>query len=211
MRPLTDQADAASGVDRWIDAAQDRRDARESLGAALEACRRYLLLVADRELGSDLRPKASASDLVQETFLEAKRDFERFQGRTQEELKAWLRRILRNNLANLGDHYRATAKRRLSREVSLDNSAVGPIKEGIRDAEPSASDQALRRERAIALGRAVERLPEHYRRVIDWRHRQGCSFEEIGRRLDNSADAARKVWMRALRRLQDEMGAPDGG
>ena len=48
-----------------------RRGSREALGNALEACRRYLLAIASRELDPDLRGKGGASDLVQETFLEA--------------------------------------------------------------------------------------------------------------------------------------------
>ena len=60
-----------------------------------------LLRIARREVPNALRGKASASDLVQQTFLEAVRDFAQFQGSTVAELRAWLRRILRNNLANL--------------------------------------------------------------------------------------------------------------
>src|SRR5262249_45736682 len=39
-----------------------------------EAYRGYLLVLAQRELDPDLRAKGGASDLVQETFLEAQRD-----------------------------------------------------------------------------------------------------------------------------------------
>ena len=41
----------------------------------MEACRLYLLSIADRRLDEDLRAKGGTSDLVQETFLEAQRDF----------------------------------------------------------------------------------------------------------------------------------------
>ena len=51
-----------------------RGGSREALGEALESCRAYLLLVANRELDDDLQAKGAPSDLVQETFLEAQRD-----------------------------------------------------------------------------------------------------------------------------------------
>ena len=56
-----------------------RAGSREALGQILQACRGYLLLLAERELAPDLRAKGGASDLVQETFLEAQKDFAHFQ------------------------------------------------------------------------------------------------------------------------------------
>ena len=88
----------------WLAAARD--GSRDALGQALEACRNYLLLIADRELGADLRPKGGASDLVQETFIEAQRDFDRFGGATEAEWLAWLRQLLKHRLANFRRRYR---------------------------------------------------------------------------------------------------------
>src|SRR5437764_3357307 len=95
---------------QWLPAA--RCGSREALGRALDACRRYLLLVADKELDAELQAKGGASDLVQQTFLEAQRDFARFHGDSEAELLAWLRRLLLNNLADFRRLYRGTGKRR---------------------------------------------------------------------------------------------------
>ena len=51
--------------------AEARTGSRQALGQILESCRNYLLLIAGKELTSDLQAKGGASDLVQETFLEA--------------------------------------------------------------------------------------------------------------------------------------------
>ena len=51
-------------------------------------------------IGTTLRLRLDPSDLVQETFLEAHRDFPRFTGPTERELLAWLRRILARNLVD---------------------------------------------------------------------------------------------------------------
>ena len=82
-------AESTSTPDDLI--AQARAGSAEALGQLLVTYQRYLLLVAERELDPDLRAKGSASDLVQETFLEAQRDFARFQGSSRDELRAWLR------------------------------------------------------------------------------------------------------------------------
>lgn len=104
-------------VAQWLCAA--RAGEREALGQALESCRRYLLLVARGEIDTALQSKASASDLVQETFLDAQRDFAQFQGSTEPELLAWLRQILLHRINKFSRHYRDTAKRQVGREVQL--------------------------------------------------------------------------------------------
>src|SRR5262249_62211948 len=88
-----------------------RAGSQEALGRLLEACHGYLLMVARQELPADLQAKGGASDLLQETLMDACRDFAQFRGDTEAELLGWLRQILRNNLAHFNRRYRDTAKR----------------------------------------------------------------------------------------------------
>lgn len=188
----------------WLEAA--RAGSPEALGKALEACRAYLLLIAQQEIAPELRAKGGASDLVQETFLEAQRDFGGFQGSTKKELLAWLRRLLLNNLANFVRHHRQTAKRRLGREVALqtDDSSSGLA--GVLGAGLlSPSGQAMAHEEAQAVQQAVERLPNDYRQVILLRYQEERTFEEIGQIMDRSTNAVRRLWLRALERLEQEL------
>jgi RNA polymerase sigma-70 factor, ECF subfamily len=182
---------------------------RDALGQVLEACRAYLLRIANEGMPDDLQAKGGASDLVQETFLEAQRDFARFQGKTEVELLAWLRCLLLNNVANFTRCYRETGKRQVSREVPLeptDSSSVGEI--GLTANAGTPSMEAMAREKADAVARALEQLPEDYRRVITLRNQERREFEEIGRLMERSPDAARRLWSRAIERLQQEMERP---
>ena len=52
------------------------------------------------------------------------------------------------------------------------------------------------------LERAMVQLPEHYREALRLRHQESCTFAEIGRRTGRSAEAARKVWARAVEQLK---------
>jgi RNA polymerase sigma-70 factor (ECF subfamily) len=192
-------------VTRWLAAA--RGGSLEALGKVLDACRSYLLHIASRCLSAELRSKGGASDLVQQTFLDAQRQFERFQGKSEKELLAWLRQILLHNLAHFQRHYRATGKRDLGREApladaasSIDGGADLAVK------TPSPSEQIVAREEAEAVQRALERLPEEYRQVLALRHQAQLTFEEIGRRLQRSTSGARTLWLRAVERLNDELG-----
>jgi RNA polymerase sigma-70 factor, ECF subfamily len=192
-------------VMRWLAAARD--GSVEALGNVLNACRDYLLHVAQRRLRADLRSKGGASDLVQQTFLDAQRDFARFQGASEKELLAWLRQILLHNLAHFQRTYRGTAKRDLEREVSLpgpDSSSEGGV--DVAAQTPSPSQQAAAREEADNVQQALQRLPEELREVLALRHKEQLTFEEIGRRMGRSTSGARALWLRAVERLDDELG-----
>jgi RNA polymerase sigma-70 factor, ECF subfamily len=183
-----------------------RAGSTESLGRLLEAHRTYLLLVACRELGPELRAKGGASDLVQETFMEAQRDLCRFQGDTEREFRAWLRQLLRHNLSNFARRYRDTEKRLLVREVSLNGSGTKLRLADLSADGPRPQERALRDEQSLLVRNALDRLPEDYREVLLLRCRDGCSFDEIGNRMRRTPNASQKLWVRALERLQQELG-----
>ena len=161
------------------------------------------------EIGRRLQGKLDASDLVQETFLEAHRHFARFQGSSEPQLVSWLRQILAAKVANLLRHYLGTQGRdvRLERELAaeLDNSSrmlgaelIAPLS--------SPSQRAVRREQAVLLANALERLPADYREVIVLRHLEGRSFPEIAQRMRRSVDSVQKLWLRGLSRLRRAFG-----
>jgi RNA polymerase sigma-70 factor (ECF subfamily) len=185
-----------------------RADPRAARGRLFESFRGYLLMVAREEIDPELQAKGGASDLVQETFLEAHRDFDQFRGTTEAELLAWLRRLLLNNAANFTRRYRGTEKREVGREVPLGpdgSSAPGLVPPA---ADPSPSWHLGQQEQADALLRALDRLPEDYRRVLLLRHQEGRSFAEIADLLGRSTNAIHKLWARAVERLQQELGTP---
>lgn len=170
----------------------------KSLGQLLDGCRQYLLLTANRRLDPELRGKIGPSDMVQETLHEAQRDFEDFQGLSEEELLAWLRRILLNNLADVRRRYRTAGRRQISREVAFRDVLSAEL---LTVESDSPQSYAIAREEDAALKRALDQLAEPGRKVIQWRNYERCSFEEIGQRLGRSAEAARKVWVRTLGQL----------
>ena len=200
-------AEAAKNFAQWLPEA--RAGSREAMGQALETYRAYLLLVANRQLDPELRAKGGASDLVQETFLEAQRDFAQFHGGSGDELQAWLRQLLLNNVANFARRYRDTDKRDVSRERALDRETPsGAAERGLMADTPSPSGHAMAREQTSAIEQAVAHLPEDYVQVITWRYRDGLAFDEIARRMNRSENAIRKLWFRAIERLREELPDP---
>jgi RNA polymerase sigma-70 factor (ECF subfamily) len=185
-----------------------RQGSDDALGHLLMACWQYLWLVANQNLRSELRPKVGASDLVQKTFVEAQRDFGRFHGTTEPEWLAWLRRILWHNLINEANKY-DTAMREVGRELSLEQFAVArPDEQGLIAPDEPAEERLLTQEEHQLLEQALQRLREDYRQAILLRHRDRLSFEEVGRELGRSAEAARKLWSRAVEELHELLGPP---
>src|SRR5262249_22748709 len=142
-------------VEQYLSAA--RAGSREALGRALQAYRHYLLEIARDEIDRALQAKGGASDLVQETFLEASRAFPRFRGQSAPELRAWLRAMLLRHVAKHGRRYRTTLKRRVGAEVAL-----GALPEGqdpaLRADGPTPSAGVAADEELGMLQRALERL-----------------------------------------------------
>jgi RNA polymerase sigma-70 factor, ECF subfamily len=177
-----------------------RTGSTEALGQALSECRSYLLQIARRQLARELRAKGGASDLVQETFLEAQQHFDHFHGTSTAELRAWLSHLLRHRAAKFGRRYRTTAKRRLACEIPAGSSLPADIR--------TPSVEAADEEQLHLIRSAIAHLPDDYRRVMTLRYEQGLKFEEIGRQLGRSADAVRMLWARALQAVKHELRPP---
>jgi RNA polymerase sigma-70 factor (ECF subfamily) len=182
----------------------------EQLGYLLAFHRDYLRLLAQFEIGRRLQSKVDASDLVQETMLEAHRHFGDFRGESEGEFVAWLRQILAGAVMGLLRRYLGTQRRdvRLEQELreSLDRSSL-LLARGFMDGLSSPSQQAVRHEQGVLLANAMAKLSDDYRRVLILRHFEGLSFPEISKRIDRSLDSVQKLWVRGLARLKQELKA----
>jgi RNA polymerase sigma-70 factor (ECF subfamily) len=183
----------------------DSGERNSPLDDQLESVREYLRWVAERTLDSSLTAKLGASDVVQETLIEAHRRAPTYRGHCLAQLRAWLESILKHRIAREKRFLRA-AKRDARRETTLtpdgSRQTIDPA-----DSGASPSGQFMRRELMDALVVAIDRLPEHYRQVVRLRHEERWTFEQIGAELNVSPDAACKLWARALVRLRDTLRA----
>jgi len=183
--------------------AQARAGDTAALGQLFELYRNYLRLIARPMIDGALKLKLDASDLVQETFLKAHRQFADFAGREEPELMAWLRQILVRTVADQARYHRSRG-RNVRRQVSLEallEQAGGAAGQALADSVPSPSSLAVRRERAVLLADALEKLPADYREVFVLRNIEHIPFNEIATRLGRSPGATRVLWTRAMQRL----------
>jgi len=171
-------------------------------------CRSYLGFVARSHVESWMRVKVDASDLVQQTMLEAHRDFDRFEGATEKEWLSWLKKILSHNAADFVRRYRGTMKRQARREVPF-RDPVDSVAPGA--PEPAApgmtpSQEFLQLDNELRVTAALAELAEDYQEVIVLRNLQRLPFDEVAQRMGRSRPAVQMLWMRAIKKLQTALG-----
>lgn len=185
----------------------------------IDRYRSYLHVLARAQLHPRLKERLDASDIVQQTLLEAHRDREQFRGENSAQLAGWLRRILGHNVHNaLRDMRRA--KRDVARERPLEhpvggaaghNAGWGPALErsGLDVATWLAADQAtpseilVGHERLLRLSDGLTALPEAQSQAIVLRYWQSCSLAEIADRMGRTPAAVASLLHRGLVQLRE--------
>lgn len=158
--------------------------------------RDYLLVIANGESDGRLAAKFGNSDIVQQTLLDAHRGFADFQGNSEYELRAWLKKIVLRNILDFSRGFTSTQARDVGKEQFIEHFASST--------QPSETPSQLlsRCETDHELLSAIEQLPERQRFVVEARHRWDWSYSEIAAELGATEVAARKLWSRALKNLK---------
>ena len=133
------------------------------------------------------RPSSAqmAEELTQETFYQAVRSIDRFDGGCK--VSVWLCQIAK--------HLWYQQLRKARRETELpEETALPPL--------PSSEDEAVGRAGQVELLRQIHSLPEPGREVVYLRAFGGLSFREIGEVLGKSENWARVTFYRSKERLR---------
>lgn len=128
----------------------------------------YLKVLARMHLHKKLRRMVDASDVVQETLLEAHRSLDQFQGGADScKFKSWLKKILIHKLCDLGRYHQ-----RDSRDADRAVSLQAMIEENASRLEmlaanmTSPSGRVVKNEMVIRFADALEQLPVDEKQVL---------------------------------------------
>jgi RNA polymerase sigma-70 factor (ECF subfamily) len=203
---MNDDSSRSAEVRRLVLRARDG-DA-EAVGELLEAYRGYLRRLTQYRLAAPLQRRLDASDVVQQTFLEAHRNFAGFAGASEGEWLAWLRTILQANIANAVRDNLVSKKRALGMETSFDDSHGGvPMRARVRAEAPSPSSEAIRLEQSLKFLDAIAALPPDQARAVRMRHLEGFSLMEIAQAFGRSESAVAGLIKRGVQGLRDRLGS----
>ena len=134
-----------------------------------------------------------SEDVAQETFITAWRRLRML--REPAKLRAWLCGIARNRINNT---LRREGREPLTASEPLETAREAPA------SEPSPPDQAISREEAAILWRALERIPQLYREPLVLFYREQQSIEAVAQDLGLSEDAVKQRLSRGRKLLQEE-------
>jgi RNA polymerase sigma-70 factor (ECF subfamily) len=183
----------------------------EAGGPAVESFRAYLMLLARLQLGDRLKGKLDASDVVQQTLLDAVRQRQQFRGQTAAEMAGWLRHMLACNLADairaLGREKRDVARER-SLEAALDQSS-GCLESWLAAEQSSPSQQAIRGEQLARLANAIADLPEAQRDALVLHYWQGKSLAGTAAEMGRTPAAVAGLLQRGLKTLRTLLTEPE--
>jgi RNA polymerase sigma-70 factor, ECF subfamily len=161
------------------------------------------LQVRTMQLDPRLRRRFDSSDLVQEAYLKAHLNREKFEGNTEAQFVKWLKRIVENVVKDKCREHKAV-KRDIRREQDLQRvvSESSVRLEKMVAAEKAAPGQRLEQhERELQLAAALEQLPEDQRDAIILRHVHGLSLDQAAEQMGRSEKAVSDLVARARRTL----------
>lgn len=184
-----------------------REGDEQALGELLLTVESYLKLLAKLQIGRHLQVKLDASDVVQETFLEAHRAIARFEGDTRDQFVAWLRAILASRISNNVRRYLGTQARdiRMEQQIQndLDQSAMS-LGGMFVDPGETPSQLVSQEEQSRLVVECLSKLSADYQNVLVLRHLEGKTFPEIATQMNRSVDSVEKLWVRGLSKLKKE-------
>lgn len=150
-----------------------------------------------------MRRKVAASDILQEAYLSALPRLGDFEDRGEGSFGRWFGRIVEVKIADAVRRHVQAAKRGVRREVT--RSARCPTNRFAGQA-PSPSQVLVGAELKEAIRAALEELPEDSRLVIDLLQEERLSLEEAADRMGRTKEAVKKLYGRALSRLEELAG-----
>ncbi|MDX2035246.1 MAG: sigma-70 family RNA polymerase sigma factor [Isosphaeraceae bacterium] len=163
----------------------------------------------EARLDTRLAARLSASDVVQEIYLDAEKRLDHFRDRPEMPFRIWIRLLADQRLVDVRRLHLGAQARDAGREVSLDRGRAGLSASAAGLAERLAGDftspsrAAIRRETLDLLVEAIESMDPMDREVLTLRHFDELTNDDVAHYLGIPKGTASKRYVRALGRLRE--------
>jgi RNA polymerase sigma-70 factor (ECF subfamily) len=172
----------------------------------IQRFRPILLSIAEAMISPALRGHLEASDLVQQTLLEAHCADAKLADAEGAPLFVWLQKSLKHNLLDAVKHLH-TQKRDMSRQVRIADVAESfdRIEHLLIADQTSPSQIVERKEQVLWMLACLQELPADQKTAVIMKHLQACSLKEIAEALNRSESATGGLLDRGRKNLIDAM------
>lgn len=202
-------SDLLSGTHELINGAHRGDEAaRQQL---LERYRDYLRRMVAVRLDRRLAARVDASDVVQETLVEAARRLDDYLRERPIPFYGWLRQLAGERIVDTHRRHVSALRRSVTleqRDLDLPDASADELVRRLFTADTSPSNHLMRQERHDRLKGALASLPQRDREVLVMRHLEQLSTAEIAAMLEISEPAVKSRLLRALIRMREQMGDP---
>jgi RNA polymerase sigma-70 factor (ECF subfamily) len=177
--------------------------AREDL---LALYRPYLRLAAGRRLPRVVQKRLDASDIAQQTLVDAVRGLEDFRGRTEPEFTAWMMKLLeRNLLQSLRNHTLGKRDVRLEQNWTDESGSAQMIWHSLAGSGSSPESRIVHGETALQLAAALDKLPAEQRTAVELRYIAHKSLQEISHQMERTVGSVAGLIRRGVESMQTHL------
>ena len=166
-----------------------------------ERYRAYLRQIVQMRLDPRLSQRLDASDVIQETQIEAARRLQDYLEREPVPFHVWLRQIARDQLLMARRRHVEAARRAVTLEVPLPDHSSLELARQLLAGGSTPSQHISKKELAQRVREALKRLSEVDREILIMRNIEQLSYEDISYILGIDPASARKQHGLALLRL----------
>ena len=160
--------------------------------------RTHLQHLIAKRLNKLLLARMDTSDVVQEVYLRAQKKLDEYLAAPTIHPIIWLRILCRDIVAEATQKH-CREKRNPSREAFLDDHEEWI--EGLAASSTSVGSALSKAETIERIRKAMTRLSETNREIVEMRHTEKLTFQEIANHLEMKMETAKKRYYRAISEL----------
>jgi RNA polymerase sigma-70 factor (ECF subfamily) len=179
----------------------------EALERLFAQHRGYLHQVIEMRLDDQTRRRVDASDVVQETQLEAASRMAEYLRRQPMPFRVWLRKTAHERLGKLRRQHVVADKRSVQREAALPYRSTFELAQRLLGGGSTPSKQVGRRELADRARQAINQLEELDREIVLMLDIEGLSSQQVGYVLELEPATVRRRHARALLKVHKVLQA----
>lgn len=183
---------------------------RSVLGELFGLYREHLRRMVDLRLDSRLNGRIDTSDVLQDAYLDAMRRVDHFLKKPDMPFHVWLRLVAAQTIVDCHRQHLGAQMRDAGQEQRLEQTVV-PQASSVTLAKclaaqfESPSHAAMRHEVMTQVERALDSMDPLDREVLALRHFEELTNDEVAAVLNLQKSAASNRYVRALRRLKEEL------
>lgn len=187
------------GMDDSVVLRRLRETGEEGLTKLFEQNRESLRQMVSRRIQGRLAARFDASDVIQESFMRAKQHLAKYLESPTIHPNVWLRITCRQLLA---EYARKQLRGRRSPVVEVHAIGDQCVVDMLSDSVDSVGTQLAREELYSKVSEVITELSQVDREIIEMRHREDMTFEQIGSMLEVKMETAKKRYYRALEKVK---------